>query len=189
MNGKRLDHGACLSLLCGLLGRGGRVPEEDSRQGACRLLQTQNLLGFHFDRANGERERCLVPNSKFHFPDLWMFLEFRWARYRFCLTGGGLLDLSVSECGCLFMLTSTQGLHFPFCAIKSAKGDTQTMHGQAKSPSWAMTLCQPCFLASTWPWAVLCPPGCCSLQCKLTQSCVGRVGSSLLQILQSFWAG
>ena len=64
MNGKHLDDGACLSLPpCGLLGGGGIVPEEDVQQCACSLFQTQNLLGFHFDRANGEREGCLVPNS------------------------------------------------------------------------------------------------------------------------------
>lgn len=56
------------------------------------------------------------------------------------------------------MSTFTQGLHFPFWAIKSAKADTQTRHGQAKSPSRAVTPCQPCTRARTWPWAVLCPP-------------------------------
>lgn len=112
--------------------------------------------------------------------DLWASVEFHWAWSSFCLTRGVLLDLSVSECGQLFMLASTQGLNFPFCAIKSAKADTQTVHGQAKSPSRALTLCQPHTLANTWLWAVLCPPGCCGQQCKLSQSRDDRVGSSLL---------
>lgn len=84
-------------------------------------------------------------------------MEFPWPWSSFCLRGV-LLDLSVSGCDRLFMSTFTQGLHFPLCATKSAKADTQRMHGQAKSPSRAVTQCQPCTQARTWPWAILCPP-------------------------------
>lgn len=57
MGNHGLDHGASLSLPpCALLDGGGRVPEEDLQRCACSLFQIQNLLGFHFDRANGETE-------------------------------------------------------------------------------------------------------------------------------------
>ena len=83
-------------------------------------------------------------------------MEFHWARSSFCLTRGVLLELSVSKHGHLLMPTSTQGLQFPFRAVKSAETDLQTTRSQAKSPRWATTLCQPCLLAGTrlpWPAA------------------------------------
>lgn len=159
MNRKCWDCGACLFLPpCKELGRDWTVSEEHLQQYACSLFQVQMLVRFHFDRTKGQREGCLVPNSQFNFSDLLTTLEFPWAWSSFCLTRGVLLDLSVSGRDCLFMSTFTQGLHFPFCATKSAKADTQTMHGQAKSPGRAVTWCQPCSGAGTWPWAILGPP-------------------------------
>lgn len=72
-------------------------------------------------------------------------LECPWAWCSFSLPRGVLLDLSVSGHDCLFMSTFTQGLHFPFSGTKSAKADTQN------PPARAVTGCQPCTQARTWP--------------------------------------